>query len=406
MAAMKPYIRNETRTNRRVDIDGTVTLFPGQLAYARQLKDIVTTVGDYRTPNPHAYRKISQQTLTGFEKEILADGKTREIIGCNLRNTNWALYLPVGFSSNVQAMALLDLYGQLRDSDIDLSVDGVQWRQTLAMLALWKRTCYGIARHGRFVIPTALRTQTALDVLNRGRLPDATRRRLVTDVDRGLNWLADRRLEYVYGIKPTMSTVQDLAKLATSPEKNQGFITIRAHAFLKSERYLKEDLNGLPIIHEIVLMERCAIVCSFAPANDTLEKLSSISSLNAASLIYEATPYSFVLDWAIGIGDWFRTMETALLHQNNFRGGYQSRSYKWIDRARWTGKTKSSLPNYQVDASATYTDTRFERTVLSSAPFPMRPVVKTGFGLNQALNAAALIKQKINLVDLLLAKRK
>lgn len=404
--AMKPYIRSTTSNTMVKERDGTVKLYPGQLAFRQQLQKISTTVGDYVTPNPHAYTKLAYMTLTGFERENSADGETREITGVDLRNANPWVHAPVGFDENIRSMALLDLYDQLRDSDIDLSVDGVQWRQTLQMVALWKRTCFGLARNVRHVIPVARKTQTALDVLGRTRFPDVERRRRVWEIDRSLDWLADRRLEYVYGWKPTISTFSDLAKLALHPKPNQGFVTIRGRGYQTTQKVIRQPINGLPCDHKIIMMERCVVVCRFAPANDTLERLGAISSLNPVSLIYEATPYSFVLDWAIGVGGWLRSMETALMHQNNFLGGYQTRSFKWIDAVKWEGKTKSSLPNYEARATGNFRMTRFDRIRLLAAPFPTRPVVKIRFGLDQALNAASLVKQNVNLVDKLLRKRK
>lgn len=404
--AMTPYIRSVTTKNRIKARNGTITEVPGQLAYRQQLQNVVTKTGDYVTPNPHAYTKLAYMTLTGYERDTFANGETQEITGVDLRNPNPWVHAPTQFSENIKAMALLDLYDQLRASDVDLSIDGVQWRKTVQMLALWKRTCFGIARNVRHVIPVAQKTQRALDKLDRTRLPEMQRRRQVSEIDRGLDWLAARRLEFVYGWKPTVSTFHDLAVLALHPKPNEGFLTIRGRGYQTSQKLVRQPINGLPCDHEIFMMERCVVVCKFAPANDTLERLGAISSLNPASLIYEATPYSFVLDWAVGVGGWFRSMETALMHQNNFLGGYQTRSFKWTDSVKWEGKTKSTLPNYEARATGNYRMTRFERLRLLSAPFPTRPVVNVRFGVDQALNAAALIKQSVNLVDGLLWKRK
>lgn len=403
--AMTPYTRTQTGPVTIKNRDGSVQIIPNQLVRSIVLSNVATTVGDYITPNPHRYQKLARSTLYGFEMDTYANGETRVITGPDLRAWNFGILLPTGFDENVRAMALSDLYQTLRDSDIDLSVDGVQWRQTLAMVSNWKAAVFGLGRHIRYVTPVASKTQQALDVLNKGNLHRDRRARLTREVDSGLQWLANRRLEYVYGIKPTLSTIHDLAKLATTPSK-KGFVTIYGYGFVQGNKILMQTINGLPMRNDIRHLERCRVVCKFAPADDTLEKLGAISSLNPASLIYEATPYSFVLDWAIGFGSWFRSMETALMHQNNFLGGYQTRSIRWINKGRWSGQTQSSLPNYRADARGEVVFTRFERTRLSSAPFPTRPVVKVRFGLEQASNAASLLKQRVSFIDTLLDFRK
>lgn len=402
--AMTPYTQTYTGPVRIVEFDGTVKVIGGVRLRETRLTDIATTRGDYVTPNPHRYQKFASAFLFGEEKETRADGKTRVVTGPVQRVWNYGILLPTGFDENVRAKALADLYSQLRDSDIDLSVDGVQWRQTLAMVTSWKAAVRGLGSHVRHVWPVASKTQKALDRLNKGNLHRDELARRTREVDSGLNWLANRRLEYVYGIKPVMSTVHDLAKLATTPS-SQGFVTIEGRGYTKGDTIVTQYINGLPILNYIQFRERCIVKCRFAPANDTLEKLGAITSLNPASVIYEATPYSFVLDWAIGFGEWFRSMETALMHQNNFLGGYQTRSFRWINKGHWSGQTSSALPNYRVEARGEIVYTRFDRIRLSSAPFPKRPVVNIRFGLEQATNAAALLKQKVSFLDTLLDRR-
>lgn len=404
---MTPYTRSQYDSQTHKWRDGSITYVGNQLARQQRLYSVSSTVGDYFTPNPHRYERYAFTTLTGYERTVYANGETQSVTGPNIRNHNIAIHFPKSFDENVRAMALSDLYQTLRDSDIDLSVDGVQWRQTLAMLAVWKRGLRSIASEMLYVLPVGRKTQRALDRLNKGNLARDVAARLTREVDGGLNWLANRRLEYVYGWKPTLNTIYDLAKLATTPN-SRGFVTVYGYGYLKGDTILYQHHlgNNIPIVNEITKMERCRIVCQFSPANDTLEKLGAISSLNPVSLIYEATPYSFVLDWAVGFGDWFRSMETALMHQNNFLRGYQTRSIRWIDKARRSGKSSTTLPYFETELRADVQYTRFERTRLSSAPFPTRPVIKVRFGLDQALNAAALSKQKVSFIDNLLKVRK
>lgn len=404
--AMKPYTESRYAVGRRKERNGSITLIPHSLHQRRQLMNVVTSSGDFCTTTPHSYRKLSYTTLTGSEIDQFPNGETIEIVGFDLRNTNWSTKLPVSFDPNVRSEALVDLYSQLRGSEIDLSVDLVQYRQALDMVRLVKRSAHGIARHALSVMPVAERTAGAIRTLNRGNPHFDERRRRVREIDRSLNWLAARRLEYVYGWKPLAGTIVDLAKLATTPPAGEGLLKFRGKGYRKATTPIYETLNGLPILHDIIRYERCVFVCYFSPNSTVLSQLSQISSLNPVSVLYEATPYSMCLDWFVGIGDWLRTLETAYAHSNNFVGGFEMKSFKWVDKVTWKGsKPQPNLSMYSANASQDITYVMYERTRLWSAPFPTRPVVEVNYGLPQFFNTIALAKVGLPKIDRLLDKR-
>lgn len=401
---MKAYTRTLVGTATVTERDGSMQYVNGKTINKTVLANISSRVGDYSSPNPHQYTKNILVTLRGYEKSLFANGESRVVTGPDLRIVSYSGFIPDSFDENIRQMALAKLYDRLRASDIDLSVDGVQWRQTLAMLNLWKRTISGIAKSATHLVPKAEKTQRALDRLNKGNLHrDALARRTKT-IDKSLDWLASKRLEYVYGWKPTLNTFYDLAKLATTPDPSRSFLQIEASASIPSNHVEWGSINTIPARYEVFKKEFFTYVCEFAPADNVMTKLGQISSLNPVSLIYEATPYSFVLDWAVGIGSWLRSMESALMYQSTFRKGYTSQGRKVFIDTQWRGA--NSTGTYQVNATGSYTFTTFRRSVLGSLPFPTKPVVRLNFGIDQALNAAALVKQKTSFVDRLLAIRK
>lgn len=396
--AMSPYSKATNGRKTRTARDGTVTEFAAIRGY-EVLSDVITRVGDRKRPNPHAYTKRRWTTLTGSETEVFGDGTTIVIAGNDLRSSNFTILEPVSFNNNVAAMALSDLYTQVNASSLDVSEDLVQWRQVSKMLAIRRRVLSGIANHIQYVLPTAVKTQRALDTLGR----NATRRR-IREIDRSLDWLAQRRLEYVYGVAPLIGTVNELARLAVTPPPGQGLMRFVGRGYLRSETTRVILINGIPCIHKMIHKERAKYVCYFSPLNDVTERLAQVSSLNPAAVLYAATPYSMVLDWFIDIGGWFRDYQTSMTHRNNFTGGYVNKSYRWDDDVEWRGQ--NSAGTYKVSARQSVSRVRFERSPLTSAPIPSRPVLKIPDSLGKLANALSLAKVALPRLDKLLLRRK
>lgn len=123
------------------------------------------------------------------------------------------------------------------------------------------------------------------------------------------------------------------------------------------------------------------------------------TSLNPASIAWELVPYSFVVDWFLGIGNYIRDLETSLLYANSFVTGYVSNIT--VCEASYTGSSAKSF----VSGGVQYTSgcsvkgggkyVKFNRTKLTSYPVPRLPSIRANLGSGRLLNAAALLTQKI-----------
>ena len=138
---------------------------------------------------------------------------------------------------------------------------------------------------------------------------------------------------------------------------------------------------------------RCEISVKLKPNNSRVSALASYTSLNPASMLWEAMPYSFVVDWVYNLGGYLRNLETALVYCNQFVDGYVTYGEKTesIWTQKWSGTYASS--NRIYDYSGGWTRTMKDRQKLYSYPFPRFPVLNPELGTGRLLNAAALLSQ-------------
>lgn len=205
--------------------------------------------------------------------------------------------------------------------------------------------------------------------------------------------IANARLEYMYGVKPLLSSVFGAADE----------ILRRVYSDTKSFRVRASD-TGYKV-------KKIGIQLYYGPeqfdASNVRIKLSCtlgirliqhdhdaarFMSLNPASIAWELMPYSFVVDWFLGVGDYLRNMETYLLYNNDFLSGYRS------DLAAFSGSAINadkitSYPPGTDSRSCNVEGLRFNRTVLYQYPTPNKPQLQADLGSSRLLNGAALLAQ-------------
>lgn len=124
------------------------------------------------------------------------------------------------------------------------------------------------------------------------------------------------------------------------------------------------------------------------------------TSLNPVSLAWELIPYSFVVDWFWNVGSYLRDLETALIYQSAFRGGYVSELYVMDGEEYRSTDTVlgGTNPPYKMTFTGfnrRYKHRFFQRTVLSTYPLPRRPVLRADLGSQRLLSTASLLAQMI-----------
>lgn len=131
----------------------------------------------------------------------------------------------------------------------------------------------------------------------------------------------------------------------------------------------------------------------FRVSNPSLFELQRVTTLNPASVAWELTPLSFVVDWFVDVGGYLELAERALLNGLQFHSGYE-RTYsevKLVSTGTSVG-TPSANVWYRSAGSAWYIDQSYDRSLLSAWPFPSAPSLNLKLGAQRVLSAASLLR--------------
>jgi hypothetical protein len=198
-------------------------------------------------------------------------------------------------------------------------------------------------------------------------------------------------LEYVYGVKPLVSSVFSVAD------------EMIRHVINRTERFrARYSSYNLPLTAAISTSngyQDIPVVGGSFKSSVTfgidLESrdwdAARFSSLNPASIAWELVPYSFVVDWFLDIGGYLRNLETSLLYAHRFRGGYKT--YLQTGGFGLQKKQVGGGPGFTFDGVITgnVKSTYIHRTTLNEYPAPRLPSIKATLGSSRLLSAASLL---------------
>lgn len=310
--------------------------------------------GDFKSPTRYVRIHTNQGKWIGTETAYRPDGRWHNRkIGVQTWPTSLDLVSVDSFCMN---QAIERLYDKLRGS-VDLSIDLLQYKQTLATTSSLRTSILQLVFRSRRILSKYGNTKRAGKAL-------------------GSLWL-----QWQYGIKPTVSTLHDLVKLANTP--GQPAVYVEGVGKMEDSSSSNSANWGTKTNR---VRQRCRIRSWYVIPQSKLEDLSKISSLNPASIGWEVIPFSFVVDWIVDIGGYLRSMETAALHRKSFKYGYSEDSRLWESFATYV-RTGSTV------AYGTYRTRRssFERAVLTGTPYPSLPGFNPKLGWQRLLSAAALL---------------
>jgi hypothetical protein len=294
------------------------------------------------------------------------------------------------YVSNACDAAALDPYNKCLDklyaalrSDVDLSIDIYQGKQTVKMIL-------DFANAIRHPVDTFLKN---------GKKLIKDQQLVRTTKLAGSKWL-----EYQYGLAPTLSTIHSLTSdLVGAISSPGGIQLVKARASTRDERTTVRATNGnywSSVIPAKVVSHdrrRCEIALSYTIGNAHLNALSQFSSLNPVSFIYENTPFSFVLDWAIDVGGYIRMMETALATGLVFKSGYRTDTRLREGEVSVKGGTSQYGTYYTSNMVGNWWQREKTRVVLTSMPLPNLPSFAPRLGAERLLSAASLLSNFLSI---------
>lgn len=203
-------------------------------------------------------------------------------------------------------------------------------------------------------------------------------------------------LELVYGWKPLLSDIYGTAE--TLAQKNVKEVRNR---LVSSVTRVSETSGSLPDFHyggRHVARSRMRYIVKYTVYYSTSEvnhTLAQIGLTNPALIAWELTPWSFVVDWFVPIGNYISTWDATngLTFEKGCRTTFKEFTHNSI---RYGGASANwpDLGSFKTIGSCTYSrkDITVSRTAISSFPPSQLPSFKNPLSATHFLNALALLK--------------
>jgi len=366
------YYAIRTVENLAKQTDGRIissTTYSSEIQASDQLSNVLSSKGNFSSPTNQRFNHIVNTYKNGSNYVKSKNGQTwysQNVTG-PLGSTS-GRSIPSDLAVNVQNAALSSLLDQTR-SAIDLSVDLAQAGQVKGMVAgIFKLLLY-VKKH-----------------------PTKALKQFYSDFLRDPKKLGGKWLEFQYGWKPLAQTIYDCG-VAVQQDAFQR-LRVRGRA---SDQRIGKDVSRLA--QNLVITRvwqdsvRAEYVCNFAIRTDVASALSNFTSLNPVSIAWELTPYSFVVDWAVDVGGYLRSAESACLMASAFKDGYSTLSMLTLVDHSESQNFEDSTVEIQLSSHGTYRGSDKNRSKLGAMPFPRPPQFKVDLGAARAANAIALLTQ-------------
>jgi hypothetical protein len=217
--------------------------------------------------------------------------------------------------------------------------------------------------------------------------------------------ISDLWLELQYGWKPLLSDIHGAVEQHHEIETEGSRLTAYVTGLAKDQSYRYRDLLasltpspgfGIDVRkhidrHELAFVRLDYVRSDAVPA----DLLVQLGFTNPAQLAWELLPYSFVVDWALPLGEYFSLLDAA--KGWSLKGGSLSR--RVIEKSRvgfikfrdGTGFNKPPWMVGNVSLNGKGRKMIFDRTIYHTSPAPPPPVLNTRSSLPHAANGLSLL---------------
>lgn len=303
--------------------------------------------------------------------------------------------------TNTDALARTRFLNKLADASgkdkVQLGVMAGEARETIGMAhELARGLVTGIRKTASSVGQSPTLVSRALDSIRRYGVKETARRLLHGDVA-ALERTVQAWLVYQFGLKPLAYDLYDSSVyLQTELLKTDNYLTVAVRSGSEevwddTERLVNYGTNDATYAIDGLVRKTCKVdfSCKYEiPTTTTLTQ--DLGLYNPALVAWELIRFSWMVDYAIGIGDWLRS--TMAAQDTRPLEGTRSETLvgtllSWRDAA-----PGSAWPTGPLGDPPLVLIRRFNRTVLNNGVMPsFLPGVKLHLGLNQLANSLAAL---------------
>ena len=236
------------------------------------------------------------------------------------RETLLSRIRPSGFMQvSVDNAARTKVLNRVSQKKWDLAVFTVELRETTKLAtdlanAVHKGYTREVERHLKGLTPRGLAAAKQLGGLD--KLAQAVRK-LGSEVSKQigkkdgdlLNRFADSWMQYTFGLKPLAYDIQDATTALNVQRGRPLYGFAKAGAEREEDFLLKTTPTNTPLV--VSLRQRCKIGVHYsllyASGTEGVSDLTTLGLDSPYSAAWELLPYSWMVDYILGVGDWLNT---------------------------------------------------------------------------------------------------
>jgi hypothetical protein len=334
----------------------------------------------------HKVNATNTNRLTGF---LVSVTSASNLVSAFHSDTG----LPSSLPSDLANRALINARNNLKDTSLDLGVAFGERRETAQFvgdtLGLMGDFCLALydARKGKF---------------RKAKKVKQKLKRLVERIKGKGSYetfakIPSLRLQWQYAVKPLMSDIYGAVTSLDDHSRDSWKVTVKGKAHFKAIDH------NFPVFQtdafsqstcEAEVFHGCMVRIDVQPGNDALRKASQLGLTNPVNLAWELIPLSFVLDWALPLGDYFSSLDAMVGWELL---GYSSTVFS---KRRYTFTGTSVTPagwlSCSNDWTSYYKTVSVARNTASSVPFPMLPSIKDPASHSHVADGLAILTQALS----------
>jgi hypothetical protein len=196
--------------------------------------------------------------------------------------------------------------------------------------------------------------------------------------------IADDVLAFQFGVKPLVSDIQAFAKYLDSPESNPIVIA-------RGNRKVPLRFEDGNFRYDLIL--NVSHTLKMKVSNPISKELSAFGLINPLEILWEVTPWSFVIDWFIPVGEYLsqHTADCGL----EFLTGTETVTIKGSVTTKVPVSIVDPVSGQLLETSGTFSGNFISRTVKISAPSIKLPRIKNPLSWSHGVSTVALIVQRL-----------
>lgn len=330
------------------------------------------TNGDFVTVNSHEFTKMKFQDHLGFasREDSVEVNETR---GWIHGQPNWPTPGPSSWDPLFNS-ALSVVYDKVRSGEVGSGLDlSVSLAEAGQARRLFTSSAKLLAEFARSPLRTAVKSLSTRE-------------------------LSSRWLEYRLGWAPLIG---DVYSTFDALMHRRLYALHRVTGTARTREYQEWRVNAGPYPASTMSCfndnrSRCLVEALFSIPSSVRNRLAGYTSLNPASILWELTPWSFVVDYVIDIGGYLRNLESAVMYSSGFVNGYYVYGYKQgcLSELRCNSSTGGvkTLAGGLAWREMTYKN---RRRLTTATVFPRTPRFTADLGWKQLVTTASLLRQQI-----------